>query len=271
MKILFYPALPRPWDYSIISMIHYLGYSIAKSVEHPFDFGIMWDDETFIKPTKELLDIAKSKLILNINCHDISKVRVDQLMKEICGYGSLIDPKTFTGKCIKKYDENGKGGGEIIDCPIAELIPEDGSIYQQFIETNPAGPQLEYRVPIVMGTIPILFEVYKDNPEEVQGKLISNQHKHSITPKEVGEIFSTKEQEQILLFCNKLGFDIGELDILRCTDTGRMHIIDANKTPTYFSWINAYWKPADKRRAVASVSEAWEQQLLAKIPEAQTA
>lgn len=263
MKIFFSPVIPKKWDYSIISMIHYLGYSVAKRVDLPFDFAYMWEDETFIKPSPELLEIARTKLVLNINCTDISKLKVNQLMKEIYGYDSLVDPRIYQGYCIRKNDENGKSGGIIILCPDPLVDDIDGSIYQQFIETNPDGPQLEYRVPIVMGTIPVVFEVIKDNPHEVDGKLIKNQRKRTITPKNTIDIFSGVEQAQILLFCKKLGFDIGELDVLRCSETGRIHIIDANKTPTYFSMLNRYWKPAEKRKAIAIIAEAWEQQLKA--------
>jgi len=266
MRIFFSPTYPRAQDYSIVAMIHYLGYSVAKSSAEPFDFGYMWDDRTYIDPSQQLLNIAKNKLVLNIKCTDISKVKVDQIMIQVCGYGSLINPLRHKGKCIKKYDENGKGGGEIIDCPYSEIEESRGTIYQKFIETNPNGPQLEYRVPIVMGAIPIVFEVYKDNPEKVFGKLIRNQIKHSITPKEVNSIFSKKEQEQIIEFCQKLGFEIGELDILRCVDTKRIFIIDDNTTPTYFNMLNRYWNPSDKRRAIATVAEKWEEQLLAVLP-----
>jgi len=270
MRIYFSPSFPKTQDYSIIAMIHYLGYSVTRTSEEPFDFGYMWNDSTYVTPSEELRKIAKEKVVLNINCTDISKVYVDHIFKEISGYGSLIDPFTYQGKCIKKYDENGKGGGEIIACPIKNHSSSEGSIYQKFIETNPSGPQLEYRVPIVMGVPPIVFEVYKDNPETVEGKLIKNQMKHSITIKNTDTIFSKKEQEQIIQFCRNIGFDIGELDILRCAETKKMYIIDANTTPTYFNMLNRYWNPLEKRKAIAIVAEEWEKQLKTLLPNLQT-
>ncbi len=271
MRIYFSPSFPKTQDYSIIAMIHYLGYSVARTSSEPYDFAYMWDDSTYVTPSEELKEIAKKKKVLNINCTDISKIYVDKVFKEISGYGSLIDPSSYQGKCIKKYDQNGKGGGEIITCPLHNISNTDGSIYQKFIETNPKGPQLEYRVPIVMGSAPVVFEVYKDNPETVAGKLIKNQMKHSITLRETDAIFSKKEQEQIIHFCQYIGFDIGELDILRCSDTNRMYIIDANTTPTYFNMLNRYWNPLEKRKAIAVVAEKWEEQLKTLIPNFQIA
>lgn len=269
MRIYFSPVYPKMQDYSIIAMIHHLGYSVVRTAEEPFDFAYMWDDRTYVDPSPELLAIAKDKPVLNIRCTDISKVKVDAILREVCGYGSLVDPSTYEGKCIRKHDENGNGGGELINCPDPSQDSSDGSIFQRFIETNPGGPQLEYRLPYVLGEMPMVFEVYKDNPNDVEGNLIRNVYKHSIVPKEVDEIFSKEEQEQIRTFCDKLGYDIGELDILRCSDTGRMYIIDANTTPTYFNMLNRYWKPADKRKAIASVAGAWHAQLLKLIPEPQ--
>jgi len=261
MRIYFSPTYPQLHDYSIISMIHHLGYSVARTSDEHFDIAYMWDDSTHVEPSPELLQIAENKLVLNINCRDISKVKVDEVCQEVCGYGSLVDPNLFEGKCIKKYDENGKGGGEILDCPLPDKVVDDGSVYQRYIETNLDGPQLEYRVPITMGTIPLVFEVYKDNLESTENRLVKHQNIQNIVPREVAEVFSAEEQRQILLFCANIGFDMGELDVLRCVDTGRMYIIDANTTPTYFSMLNRYWQPAGKTKAVATVAKAWEKQL----------
>lgn len=261
MKIYFSPTYPKEFDYSIIAMIHYLGYSVVRTPEEPFDFGYMWKDCTYLEVPSELLEIAKQKIVININCTNISKVKVDQVFAEVFGYHSLVNPFHYKGKCIKKPNENGKGGGEIIDCPLNSSNEADDSVYQRYIETNPSGPQLEYRVPIVMGSMPTVFEVYKDNLETLKDGQLKHQMKHSILPKEVSQVFSNREHEQVLAFCHKIGLDIGELDVLRCAETGRVYILDVNKTPTYLSMFHHYWKPADKRKAIAVVSEKWEEQL----------
>ena len=46
------------------------------------------------------------------------------------------------------------------------------------------------------------------------------------------EAFSANDISRILTFCERLGLDFGELDILPDRAEGRLYILDANKTPT---------------------------------------
>ncbi|MCH8622533.1 hypothetical protein [Undibacterium sp. TS12] len=262
MKIYFSPDCPKLQDYSIVAMIHYLGYTVVKSAEEEFDFAFMWQDATRINPGPELLRIASHKPVLNMRCTDISKRKVDQIWKEVCGYGSLIDPTQYHGKALKKTDENGMGRGEVMDCPIPVDDLEADCVYQSYIETSAVGAQLEYRLPYILGSMPLVFEVLKDDPESVPGRRIRSQYKRSITPRPSSDIFTASEHEQITFFCQDLGLDMGELDILRCRHSKRLYIIDANTTPTYFNMFNRYWKTEDKRMAIHMLALCWEQQLL---------
>ncbi|MFZ6765763.1 hypothetical protein ACO0LM_01665 [Undibacterium sp. Di26W] len=262
MKIYFSPDCPKLQDYSIVAMIHYLGYTVVKSADEEFDFAYMWEDATKTIPSEELLNIARHKKVLNLHCNDISKRKVDQVWQDICGYSSLIDPCQYQGKALKKSDANGKGGGEIIDCPISLDELDTDCVYQSYIETSGIGAQLEYRLPYILGRMPLVFEVLKDDPENVPGRRIQLQYKRSISPRQSSDVFNAGECEQIICFCQQLGFDIGELDILRCRHSNRLYIIDANTTPTYFNMFNRYWRTDDKRMAIHTLAQCWEQQLL---------
>jgi hypothetical protein len=261
MRIYFSPTCPLQQDYSIVAMIHYLGYSVVKSASEEFDFAYLWQDTTKLIPSAELCEIAKYKPVLNLSCQDISKRKVEQIWWQVCGYGSLIDPCQFHGKVLKKFDENGKGGGEVIDCPIFPREIDATCVYQALIKTSDANQQLEYRLPYIMGRMPLAFEVVKDDPEHVPERRIQNQFKRSITPRPSDEVFSKLELAQITRFCQELGLDIGELDILRCLQSQRIYIIDGNTTPTYFNMFNRFWRTADKRMALHALAQCWEQQL----------
>lgn len=264
MRIYFSPNYPGQQDYSIVAMIHYLGYSVVRTSAEEFDFAYMWQDATEVVPDAELLEIAKTKPVLNLQCQDIGKRKVDQVWQEVCGYGSLLDPCQHQGRAIKKSNGNGHGGGEIIHCPISLAELDRDCVYQAYISTA-IGVQLEYRVPYIMGSLPLAFEVLKDDPEQVPGRRIKNQFKRSISPKPSSEVFSEQECSQIINFCQKIGLDIGELDILRCNTTQRLYIIDANTTPTYFNMFNRYWRTQDKRMAIHTLALCWEHELMAKL------
>src|SRR5258708_7256431 len=42
---------------------------------------------------------------------------------------------------------------------------------------------------------------------------------------------NAKHDGKIIMFCKEIGLDLGELDILRDKDDGRLYIVDANTTP----------------------------------------
>jgi hypothetical protein len=56
-------------------------------------------------------------------------------------------------------------------------------------------------------------------------------------------VFSPQELQQIGVFCEAMGLDVGKLDIIRDREDQRIYILDANKTPQ----LNPGWTGA--RRA----------------------
>ena len=45
------------------------------------------------------------------------------------------------------------------------------------------------------------------------------------------DVYSPHEIGRIIQFCNKMGLDYGELDIIRDDEEGRIFIVDCNNTP----------------------------------------
>jgi hypothetical protein len=187
------------------------------------DMVIHFEDATIRSACPALQKISLTQHILNGDCTDISKERVERIFKEVFGYGTHLDPKTHIGDCVRKSNANAMQDGTIITCPI---VPEPGYIYQRLIENNVNEKTIvDHRVYIMKNTIPLVLNVYT-SPEE---RFIEGDYHEEIV--ETDNVFSKDEQSHILAFTKKFGLEYGELDVLRDRKNGRIYIIDANNTP----------------------------------------
>jgi len=72
--------------------------------------------------------------------------------------------------------------------------------------------------------------------------------------KEVEDVFTSSEIENILSFCKEMYLDYCELDVLRDVNDERIYIIDANDTPTVTT--NGYSK-IDFQKAIEIQSKCF--------------
>jgi hypothetical protein len=221
--ILFYPDYPFR-KAEICKILSMTDYNITNNPEQGFDAVFFWRDATVRQPDQFLKTLRRKFPVINYDCTDISKERVDQVFSEVFGYSSLLEPRQYVGQCVRKSNQNGLHDGKIITCPVGQ--PEEGYIYQLLIDNlTPDGLALDYRVPVFGDTIPFLLLRYKS---------LTNRFDHTVRAvlADPADIFSPAERKQILAFCRKIGLEYGELDILRHRPDGRIFIVDANNTPS---------------------------------------
>ena len=221
--ILFYPD--TPFSGSVICQIlYFLGYDITNDPEDKFDFVLKWKDATFSPRDHILRRLAAQNInIININCEDISKLYVDQVFHTVFGYSVMVDPLRYTGKCVVKSNLNAQGGEKIISCPIDTI--ETGVIYSKLINNEVEdGMVLNYRVPVFKQVIPFVYLKKNTVKQRLNGFI-------SVQLAQVYDVFSEDEICKILSFCQRIGLDYGELDILRDKEDKQLYIIDANNTP----------------------------------------
>lgn len=222
--VVFYPALPNR-RHILGRIFRILRYHITTDLQaaSKASFIVNWEDTTFRQQIPALLDLSATRPIINIGCRDISKKYVDAMFKKVFGYQTMIDPTTHRGKCVKKGDLNAVHDGSVVDCPVVN--PEAGFIYQKLINNQEGMLVEDIRVPIFRDDIPF---VYVKN-RSVQGRFKSKNTKCVITRTE--QVFSKTEVDNIIEFCNLVGLDYGELDVLRDRDDGKIYIVDVNNTP----------------------------------------
>lgn len=223
MTILFYPHLPPQEYYSIYKICRVLGYRMINNPEERFDLVINWEDCTWRSSDKRLLRLAQTYECVNVRCKDISKKRVQSLFEEVFGYQFSVNPLTFHGHCVMKSNVNSKHDGRVIECPITAV--DNNYVYQKVVNNSFDDTHVEdIRVPIFKDKIPFVSLKYR---------LLSDRFDHYIKSAitDVRKVFNGEEVKKLILYCQKIGLDFGELDVLRDRDDGRLYIVDVNNTP----------------------------------------
>lgn len=259
MRIFFGPEYPEGEYFSIALLIHRLGYTATLSPDDDFDLAMLWEDATHVDPPPLFAEIAREKPVLNLRCTDISKRRVEEVFRQVFGYGSFVDPREFEGRCIEKSDENAVGGGSVVRCPVA---PREGFVYQKLIDSVDDGVQVEYRTPVILGEIPVV-NVWHQRPfqDSLDGRVWLR-----TVPAEPSEVYTAAERERLLELCARMGFDFGEVDVLRSRDDGKLYVLDANKTPAGYGIRNrTRWRHEDKERALSTLADCLDRQLRALL------
>ena len=233
-KVLFYPDRPAPL-FVIYKIFLSLGFHLTTNPSEHCDIAVKWRNtigtgNPFFPPEAALEELAHNRRdlkILNMNCNDVSKKRVSAVFEEIFGYSTSVDPGIYSGKCVMKSNWNGLHVGEIIDCPTE--VRKEGFVYEKLIN-NEVGNGLvqDIRVPIFRKTIPFVYLKFRP----VHERLVDRCHTLSKTVMaEVSELLTEEEVEKINQFCEKIGLEYGEIDILRDRDNQKIYIVDVNNDP----------------------------------------
>ena len=163
---------------------------------------------------------------------DTAKGFVAESFENHFGYGYKVDPTTFNGYCISKHNGNGTKSCFFLKCPIdANEIFKDHS-YQKIIDyTDKKDPNTLYelRIPIVGGIIPCVLFKTRNRGLRFTSK---NRSIHIVNPL---KYLTEQECNKIITYCRYIGLEMGEIDVLRSHEDGKIYIIDVNNT----SW----WPP----------------------------
>ncbi len=240
---LFYPEKPRPWS-TLFKSFHLLGYKITSDLTQKASVVINYEDKTFGTTDATLKKLTKIRYVINANCKDISKEKVEKVFKVVFGYGLLINPTTYKDRYLKKSNLNTMHDGIILNKPEK---PTKGYVYQKLInnETEKKGIFLDLRVPYILGKIPLVYLKYRPFKSR-----FSTYFDARVDSPEI--IFSKNEIIQIKKFCKLMGLDYGELDILRDNDDKKLYIVDVNNTP---SGPPHHMRKEDSMKALTITSE----------------
>ncbi len=225
---LFYPQYPsrRSVIYKILNHLHY---NITNNPARKHQHIVYWDDTTYRKPDKKMSMMTKQNEVINKNCTDISKSKVEKVFHKVFGYSYSIECTSHHGKMVKKSEINASHDGTIITGPVR---PEKGYIYQKLINNSIDNELVaDMRVPVINGMIPFIFLKYKPRKNRFAHYRKTRHKRKAVERYQAHELLSEEEIKKTISFCEKIGLDYGEVDILRDNDNKKIYIIDVNNTP----------------------------------------
>lgn len=219
--ILVYPEYPNKRT-TIFKIAKLLNYNLTNNINAEYSLAINWEDVTFRKKYPELEHLPSK--IINIKSSNISKIYVDKVFNDVFGYCTTIDPTKYKGKIVRKSDLNAKHDGEILNGPIQNI--DNHSIYQILID-NALNDELveDIRVPVIKNTLDFAYIKQRDIKERFKNTTVKTDYVN------INSVLSENEIKLINLFCDKLNFEFGELDILRNKNDNKIYIVDINNTP----------------------------------------
>ncbi len=212
--IWFAPDRPRPW-YLIWAAAAWSGIRIANSPDEAIA-SFYFEDATFAQPPRPWHSRAS-----NYGCADVSKSRVAEVFEQVFGYPLSVDPTQGPGPCVEKGEANGAHDGRVVERP---LKARPGRVYQRLVDNTDGVDAIDLRTPFVGGR-PVLVFV-KRRPV---ARRFAN-FNTSVSLKRPQDVFSRRETEQLSAFAHAMRLDWGGLDVLRDAATGRLYVVDVNKT-----------------------------------------
>lgn len=243
-RIWFAPHRPRPW-YIVWAAIVWGGMEFARMPESA-DAAFYFEDQTIAAPP-----LARHAKAFNFGVGDVSKSHVAQVMERAFGYPLALDPTTHVGEAVEKGEGNGLHDGRLVHCPMQAAA---GKAYQRVIKTEGAdGWAHDLRTACVGGRPVVVF--VKQKPAAARFSIQNT----SVVVKEPAEVFSPDEIAQIERFCAEMQLDWGGLDVLREHATGRLYVVDVNKTDTGPAVV-LNWR--DRTKATTLLSDALREMVL---------
>lgn len=212
--ILFYPQKLK--GYARVKLICDRG-KIPYTQNINKDFDIIFNhDYDVIRDNPVIEKLKYSYPTINGRLKDVTKTNVDRVFAKVFGYSSLIDPLKFPGRYVRKSEFQGDKSGTILT---GKETPQEGFVYQKLINNVVNGHRIDYRVYIINQEIVWIREKWKTRIIEPGLK------KSRPSP----DAFELDQRRKILDFCEVIGLDYGELDILKERD--KLYIVDVNDIP----------------------------------------
>jgi hypothetical protein len=235
----FFPMRPNPMA-RISLIVARLGLRVGNG-PHPTEPTMAWHTGTWLdRGAQERLPPDA----INGRCADISKSHVDRVWESVAGYGLEVDPLTTDGVMVVKSEFNGRHDGRIVSGPQTARRP--GLVYQRFIDAIEGDQLVNLRTTVANGEI--VAVIRRLHPMERWFAWST-----SSTVADAAAELSGPEQAMVLQFADRLGLDYGELDIMRDRPSGRLFVVDANRTPYGPSLSES---PAVLEHLVATTAEA---------------
>lgn len=218
--VAFTPQLPGPW-FLIWSICARLG---IRMVSDPADADVVvfYQDRTVATFDARKI-VRPGQPTINQHCRNIGKAYVARQFETVFGYPLAVDPLRFQGPLVAKSNNNAAHDGRVLTGPLSMVEP--GVAYQRLIDNRaPGGLVVDLRVLIYGPRIPVVMRKYRPVAER-----FSNDNCKIEVSRPEAE-FSPTEIACLTTLARSMRLDMGAFDVLRDNRTGRIFVVDVNKT-----------------------------------------
>lgn len=218
--IAFTPERARPW-YLIWAVSRAAGAKLTTDASKA-DVVMQFEDATY-SPNPVPKHVRADAKLLNFACNDVSKSRVAQAAGVAFGEPLEVDPATYVGLAVEKSQINAAHDGRIVQCP-TQALP--GRAYQRVIDNRGKNLDLveDLRTCTVGGKPVCVFIKRRPVTKRFMNTNVD------VVLRSPEEVYSPEEIAQIGAFTREMGLDWGGVDVLRDRNTGKLTIVDCNKT-----------------------------------------
>jgi len=211
-----FPSFPLPF-YTVWGMARVGGIQLSRKEGSR---GLVFCDRTVLPPSA----IGSADWI-NGRCVDIRKTVIARVFEQVSGQTLLVNAVEYRGPMVEKSETNGTHNGRVVQGPLQQVRPNVS--YQRLIDNRmDGGQQVEDLRTVIVGGSPVL--VYRKRRTAAR-RFESGAISASIA--ETREVYSAAEVSLLSRFCQRLGLDFGEIDILRDNHDQRIYCVDVNTTP----------------------------------------
>ncbi|MEL7231215.1 MAG: hypothetical protein AAGJ85_01730 [Pseudomonadota bacterium] len=216
--IAFYPDKPRPW-YFVWPVMHASGAKLISDCSKA-DIVFQFDDSTTANHTPP--ETKPDAQLVNFDCRDISKSAVAEAFQKAAGYSLRVDPRTYEGRMVEKSEMNAAHDGRIIEGPMEPLADKT---YQVLVDNEIEGGLVEDLRCCIVGGVPAIAMRKR---RQIDRRFLNENAEVILETPE--SLYSEEEIELITRFASEMGLQWGGVDVLRDRASGKIYIVDANKT-----------------------------------------
>lgn len=245
----FWPSVTEANSLAIFGNFeHFLGSMLSKTMakfgiqlidgfklyeRNPNDFSnslmhstlLKWDPLDPYAINVDIRNALVGKKIINDTHFNNSKKNVHFHFMRTFGYPLAVNPRIYSGKIVVKSNQNAMHDGVVISGPID--LEDQNKTYSVLVDNTTADGKYvwDIRVPIVGGVIPFVYVKYRTIEMRFE---TDSSYARLFEPL---KILHKREIVEIRNFCNSIGLEYGELDILRDRSSGKIYVVDVNNTP----------------------------------------
>jgi hypothetical protein len=192
------------------------GFNITTNPEDYWDFGLHIN----FRERNQCPEVMLNKLVINKYCNDVTKTHVEKVSKMVLGYGSFANPSIY-GIAVRKSEKQCAKDFRVVETPCRM---DEGFVYQRFLNSRIDVDWVrDFRFYFAFDRF-----VLVKRDKHIEGTFYGGKAKQKFDVVDWGKYFKGAEIDNIIEIKNRLGMDVGAIDVVRDYSDNRIYVLDVN-------------------------------------------